>query len=108
MTREEVREAVINTYIKNNYNFEETLKVLATLPELSALSRKQVQGILVFAKIWKPLKKEKSKTKGRITKKDLLPELEKLGINTEGLEDATLKGLQNLIEWATKHKGGEQ
>lgn len=102
MTKEDIRKTVIDAYIKNDYDFTKTVQTLAEMPEpFNTLTKKQIQGILVFAKVWKPLEKKKRETK-RITKKDILPELEKLGLNTEGLEDATLKALQNVLEWATK------
>lgn len=58
-----------------------------------------MQGILVFAKVWETKPKTKRETKGRVTKKDILPELEKFGVDTNGLQDATVAGLQNLLEF---------
>lgn len=100
MEKEKIRETIINTYLKNEKNIDKTMEVLSTLPEpLNTLTKKQIQGILVFAKIWEAKPKTKQEVNKRVTKKDLLPQLEKLGVNTTGLADATVEALKNLLEF---------
>lgn len=109
MEKEKIRQAVIDTYLKNDKDIEATMRVLETLPEpLNQLTKKQVQGILVFAKVWESKPKPKRETKGRITKKDILPELEKFGVNTTGLADATVAGLQNLLSFLQQNLKKEE
>ena len=109
MEKAEIRKAVIDTYLKNNKDIEVTMGELQKLPEpLKLLTKKQVQGILVFAKVWESKPKPKRKTNGRITKKDILPELEKFGIDTSGLQDATVAGLQNLLNFLQQNLKKEE
>ena len=107
MQKEEIRKAVIDAYLKNNKDIEATMVELENSP-LNSLTKKQVQGILVFAKVWESKPKPKRETKGRITKKDILPELEKFGVDTNGLQDATVAGLQNLLNFIVKNLKKEE
>jgi hypothetical protein len=109
MEKEKIRQVVIDTYIRNMKDIDETMEVLSTLQEpLNQLTKKQVQGILVFAKVWESKPKPKRETKGRVTKKDILPELEKFGVNTTGLTDATVAGLQNLLNFLQQNLKKEE
>lgn len=93
-----------------NYTEEERQTILKMYEELGNEGLDQIaekvnksphsiRAKLVREKVYKPVEKEPFKTKNGPSKKQLLRELEVFGVDPDGLEGATKKGLKAVVDF---------
>lgn len=98
-TKQQINEKIKTIYEQTNFNLDETLK--ECLKQGLVNSKKQLIGKLVYMKIYKKAEKQEKTNPKRITKKDMINEIEKIsGISDLfGLLEAKKETLENLLKW---------